>query len=113
MNELRAEIAGAASLVAGVHVKPYYRQTTKPGDGWVSLQRSDRDESGFGFMDRWAVTLVLPQDVKAAEDWMDSHIEQLAEALKDYLIVTAFVPAALRMDSGEVNGLVVEGTRGR
>lgn len=113
MKELREEIAQAASLVDGVNVKPYFRQTTKSGDGWVSLQRSDRDESGFGWMDRWAVTIVLPQDVRSAEDWMDDHLDPLANALKDYLIVTAFVPSTLRMDSGEVNGLVIEGTRGR
>ena len=113
MNELRAEIAGAASQVDGVKVGAYFRQTTKSGDGWVSLVRSDRDESGFGWMDRWAVTIVLPQATKAAEDWMDAHIEPLAAALSDFLIVTAFIPSTLRMDSGDVNALVVEGTRGR
>lgn len=113
MNELREELADAASQVDGVNVRPYFKQSTKPGDGWVSLQRTDRSDDGFGWMDRWAVTIVLSQTVKTAEEWMDDHLEQLAEALRDYLIVTAFIPSTLRMDSGEVPALVIEGTRGR
>lgn len=111
--ELRNEIAAAASLVDGVTVKPYYRQTAKPGDGWVSLQRLDRDDSGLGFMALWAVMVVLPQDLKAAEVWIDDHADAIAEALGHALVVSAVVPSSLTWGGNPVPGLVFEGYRAR
>lgn len=109
----RNELAAVASAVEGLNVTPYMRQSTRPGDGWVSLQRSDRDDSGFGFMDRWAVTVVLPQDLVAAEKWIDTNADALANALAKEMVVTAMVPATLVLDLGNVPGLVIEGSRER
>jgi len=107
----RQDLAAAASSVAGVKVGPYYRQTTKTGDGWVELQRSDRDDTGFGFMDRWAVKVITPQDLRAAEEWIESKREALTAALAPHMVVTALVPAVLVIDQGSVPGLVIEGSR--
>lgn len=109
----RADIAAAASTVTGVNVAPYYRQTTKVGDGWVGLQRLDRDDSGFGFMESWAVMVVLSQDIKAAEEWIEAHADALADALAAELIVTALIPERLVLDTGTIPGLTVEGVRAR
>jgi hypothetical protein len=109
----RNELAAYASAVDGCNVTPYMRQATRPGEGWVSLQRSDRDDSGFGFMDRWAVTVVLPQDLASAEKWIDANADALAAALAQGMVVTALVPATLVLDAGNVPGLVIEGSRER
>lgn len=108
---IRDDIATAASTVDGVTVEPYWRQDTQPGHGWVSLARSDRDDTGFGFMDRWTVTIALPQDVRAAEEWIEEHRDALTAAVASELVVTALVPATLTFDTGTTPGLVIEGSR--
>lgn len=107
----RGEIATAANTVAGVNVSEFYRQTTKPGDGFVSLAGYDRDDTGFGFMERWNVTVVLHQDVKAAETWIETNADALIDALSAVLVITALTPGKLALDAGAVPGVVVEGTR--
>lgn len=107
----REDIAAAASAVDGVKVTPFYRQTTKVGDGWVALQRLDRDDSGLGFMESWAVMVVLHQDIVTAEKWIESHADALTDALADELVVTAVIPERLVIDTGTVPGLTVEGVR--
>lgn len=111
MNHTRQLIAEAATTVDGIDVTPYYGTATAPGHGWVSLTRRDRDDTGLGYLNRWTVTVVCPQDLHAAELWIDNHADQLVDALSTELIVTAVVPATLVMDQGNIPGLVIEGTR--
>lgn len=109
---VRADLAAAANGAGmGLNVAQFYRQTAKVMDGWVSLVGMDRDDTGFGFMDRWQVTVVLHQDVKAAELWIEANVDALLAALAPQLIVTTVVPAQLTLDLGRVPGLVVEGVR--
>lgn len=105
------EIPARLAIASAANVSPYYNQTTVPGSGWVSLQRSEADDTGFGFMDRWAVTIVLPQDLAAAERWIEQMRDTLVANLKPVLIVTALVPATLTLGGGSVPALVIEGTR--
>lgn len=107
----RDDIAAAASTVDGVKVAPYYRQSAKVGDGWVVLQRLDRDDSGLGFMESWAVMVTLAQDVKTAEKWIETRAAALAAALETELHVMALIPATLTTTKGTVPGLVIEGIR--
>jgi len=112
-TELRAALASAANGVLGGPKKcsPYFRQTTKPHDAWVSWARMDRDDTGFGFMEAWEVRVVLHQDLAAAEKWADENTAALVEALSQHLTITAAYMATLVMDSGNIPGLVVEGVR--
>lgn len=93
------------------YVSPYYRQTLRPGDGWVSLGGWERDESGFSFMDTWELRVVLPQNLRDAEIWIDTHGEPLVNALKPHLTILALTPVTLVMDTGQVPGLVIQGVR--
>ena len=108
---VRDDIAAAANTCAAVKVSPTYTQTTRPGDGWVSLAGIDRDDTGFGFMDRWEVTVVLPSDIAGAETWMQTNIDALLTALAAQLIVTSATPSTLLLETGSIPGLVVAGTR--
>lgn len=108
----RADIATAASSVTGVSVTPYYRQSTKPGDGFVSLIGLDPDAAGIGYMERWAVTVVLSQDIPTAEKWIESNVDSLLAALEQQLVVTAVVPTTLSFDTAQVPGLSIEGSKG-
>lgn len=110
---VRAAIAAAANAHLGEHrVTPYYRQSTKPGWGWVSLASRDRDDSGFGFMDRYEVRVVLAQEIAQAEAWIDEHSDALVAAIAEELIVTTITPARLPLDQKTtVNALIIEGVR--
>lgn len=109
---VRDDLAAAASGVLGVKtVSPYYRQTTKTGDGWVSLGRRDRDDTGFGFMDTWEIRVIAGQDLADAERWTETHADALVTALATHLVITAVIPVTLVMDTGNIPGLVIEGVR--
>lgn len=108
----RDDIAAAASTVTGVNVSAYYRQSTKPGDGWVSLTALERDASGLGYMERWSVSVCLSQDIAAAEKWIEDNTDDLIAALSDQLVITAALPSTLVLDTASVPGLVIEGSRG-
>ena len=109
---VRTALADAANAVLGERrCTPYYRQSTRTGDAWVSLARHDRDDTGFGYMAAWEVRVVLHQDLAQAEKWVDEHVDDLVDALEQYLVVTAVVMVTLVTDTGNVPGVVVEGVR--
>lgn len=112
--EARTAIAAAASTVAGVNCKPYYRQSAKPGDACVRLASRAKAGNGFGYVDTWQVWLVLPQDLAAAEKWIDEHGPELEAALEQEFIggVATVTPADLQFGNGPgVNGVIYEGAR--
>jgi hypothetical protein len=114
---MSAVVRGAIAAAANAHlgerrVTPYFRQTTKAGWGWVSLASRDRDASGFGFMDRYEVRVVLSQEIAKAEAWIDEHSDALVDAIAEELVVTTVTPAVLNLDQKTtVNALIIEGVR--
>lgn len=113
-REDRQAIAAAVGSVPGVHCTPNYRQSLKPGDACVRLQVRTRAANGFGFVNTWQVWLALPQDVAAAEDWLDLHGPQIEEALNAEFIggVRTVTPAELVLGNGNTtNGVIYEGAR--
>lgn len=111
--EIREAIAAAANTVEGVNVSPWYRQSTKPGDGFVALARSERDESRFGFINKWEVLVALPSNLRDAERKFADLMDPLLAALKTELIVTAFYPSNLAFGTDSVPCVVIEGSRAR
>lgn len=107
----RQDIATAANTVAGINVSAFYRQTSKVGDGWVALVGLDRDDTGFGFMERWEVQVVLHQDIATAQAWIEANTDALITALAPQLVITGLVPSTLALETGAVPGLVIEGAR--
>jgi hypothetical protein len=105
----RTEIAAALSGVAGVNVTSNYRQVTKPGEGFVRLVAMTPEQ--FGFNAEWEVVIALPQDNKAAEEWIDSNFTSLVGALYRDLHVTRIAPAVLNYEAASTNALVLTGTR--
>jgi class 3 adenylate cyclase len=90
----RQAIAAALSGVAGVRGYAYRPKTTKPGDAWPLLGRMDR-AAGDAFTINWRVLVLLPQDEAAASEWIDSHVEQLVDALAPVGFVDPIEPVAL------------------
>lgn len=109
--EVREKIAAAASAVEGVNCTPYFRQSTKPGDAMVRLDRMVRDESGFAYMVTWQVVVMLPQDIATAEKWLDANTTLLIEAISEELVVTTVTPQQMALDTGVVPCVLIEGNR--
>lgn len=110
---VREEIAAAASLIEGVNVTPYYRQSLKPGDGFVRLGQRGRDGSGIGFIDTWELWLAVSQDIPGAEQWLEANLDDLLVSLGSAMYVTTVTPTELVIGTGgaTVPGLIVAGTR--
>jgi hypothetical protein len=106
----RTAIALAASGVADVNVTEYYRQSLKPGDGFVKWVGCSQGDELLGYVDVWQVWLAIPQDVKAAEKWLEDHLSALMAALHTEVIVTSATPAELLLGATAVNGLIIEGS---
>lgn len=106
----RDEIAAAANTVAAISVRPHYRQSTKPGEGWVRLDHTDYPDK-FGGLVTWQVLVILPQTIGDAEKWIETNQKPLVTALRDALIVRSARPAELAIDSGTVPVLLIEGQR--
>jgi hypothetical protein len=108
---IRQEIADAANTIEGIKATPYFRQTTRPGDAYVRLDRWVRDDTGFGYMATWALCVLLPQDLTAAEEWLETNLETVVTAIEEVLIVTAATPSRLALDTGTIPVVMIEGTR--
>jgi hypothetical protein len=78
----REAIADAASTVAGVNVHPTYRQGGKAGDGNVVWLRNEYPNI-FGAVEWWEVQILLPVDIKAAQDMAGELVPQLYAALSE------------------------------
>ena len=83
----RADLAAAASTVAGIKVDPYYRQTTKVGDGWIDDGPITPDDAGFGWLMTWRIRVVTPQDNAGSQKYLEAKGQALVDALKRQLTV--------------------------
>lgn len=110
-HAVRQLIADAASSVEGVTVSPYFRQTTKTGQGMVRLDRMLRSTNGFGYMNTWQVVIMLPTDLAAAEKWMDEKMNDLVEHISEAIIVTSVMPQQLALETGTLPVVIIEGNR--
>lgn len=107
----RAAIAAAANTVAGVTCSEYTRQLEKTGDALVRLDAVNYPDK-FGGVGTWEVFVILPQDIKAAEQWLDTNVEALKVALCAEMVVTTVTPTSIRYDTGiERPGVVIQGIR--
>lgn len=111
--DVRAALAAAASSVDGINCSPYFRQSTKPGDAMVRFERDARDESGFGFMRTWQVMVMLPQDLAAAEKYLDANLDAIVAAVAEELVITTVTPQQLALDTGLVPCVLIEGVRAK
>lgn len=107
---VREDIAAAASAVEGVDVSPYFRQTTRIGQGLVRLDRTDYPNP-LGGIDTWQVVIFLPSDLTAAEKWLESKRGALRDQLGAVMIVRRITPGQLALDSGTVPVVFIEGQR--
>lgn len=107
----RDTIAAAMNTTALVNVTPRYRQSLKPFDGFVKFNQLLPASNRFGYMTSWQVWLAIPQDMTAAETWVEAHLTALTDAFNAVCLVSSVTPADLVLGDQAVNGLIFEGTR--
>lgn len=106
----REDIAAAANAVAGINVYPGFRESTKIGDGWMKL--IGMTPQTFGYIREWMVVIVIPNQVTGAEEWMDTNLEAIADALSRQLEITKITPTAVPLsESGTVYAVAIQGVR--
>lgn len=91
---VRTALATAASTAEGITCKPHFIQSTEPGAAMVKLDRTVYPNP-FGGICHWSVVVILPQDMAAAEQYLDSHIPAVREAVAEELVVTDIQPQRL------------------
>jgi len=93
----RAELAAALNTIDGVIGYEYRPTTPRPGDAWPLLGPMERDE-GRAFIVTWRVFVFLPQDERAASDWIDAHFDAVVDGLSPVVFVDKgepfLIPAA-------------------
>lgn len=77
----RAEIAATLNAVDGVIGYKYRPTTPRPGDAWPTLPTLELQD-GLVWRPTWTVVVFLPQDERAASDWIDAHFAAIATALR-------------------------------
>jgi len=94
---VRETLAAAATTVEGVSCQPYFVQSTEPGAAMVRLDRIEYPNS-FGGICHWNVVVLLPQDMAAAEEYVDTKIPAVKAALEGELVITQIQPQRLEID---------------
>lgn len=107
---IREDLATAATITGLTNVTEYYRQSLRPGDGFVRMGQRRRAANGFGFVQDWEVWLALPADPATAEKWLDDHLTEITEAVSGVIVVTTATPSELILGQDSANGVVLAGS---
>ncbi|HEY9415284.1 MAG TPA: hypothetical protein VIQ30_11025 [Pseudonocardia sp.] len=115
---VRQELADAVSTIDGITCFPNYKDG-KPGTAYVEFLRTEYPpvHGVLGGEDYWGIVVVLPDDLAAAQQFMDTHRGPLRQALMPaagpkWLIVTQIRPALVALpDNPSTKTMVVEGHR--
>lgn len=107
----REEIAAAANLEYGIEITPYYELVSTPGLGYVERTRTEFPNK-FGGEDYFGVVVCVPQELKAAQAWIDDNQARIVKALSKAMVVTLAQPQLILLqDNQSIRALVVEGHR--
>ncbi len=107
---VRADLAAAATVVTGVNVTEFYRQSLKPGDGFVRYAGRKRSANGFGWIDTWEVWTAIPANLPDAEKWLEDNLPAVVDALDTVMVVATATPAEMALGTTTVNGVIIAGT---
>jgi hypothetical protein len=106
--DTRQAIAAALSRVTGIHGHPARPTALSEGDAWPQWRGSEK-AGGHAFTNTWAVLVVLPADDVSADAFVDAHGEQLVNALRPVLYVSALTPAEIPSEAGPMYALLITG----
>lgn len=91
---VRQDLADAANAVQGITAHPYVVADLDPGTTYVRLERIDYPNP-FGGVLHLNVVVILPQDLAAAEQYIEAKVPALRAAIEEHLVVTSVTPQRL------------------
>lgn len=109
---IRELLAAAANEVDGLEVTPHYRQALGAGDGMVRRDATTYPNS-LGGVVTWQVIICLPKDLDRAQDWLDTTIPDVVDALTQTgeITITSVEPQQLQLDAGTYPIALITGIR--
>jgi hypothetical protein len=104
----REAFADALDEVSGVRGYPYRPGAPRKGDAWPQWGGGEVDPASGQILNGWSVLVMLPQEERAADEWVDAHAQLIGDALEraDVAYVSGFAPANLS-PNGTVYGLLI------
>lgn len=96
----RQAIATALSSARGVRGHEYRPSTPRPGDAWPTLPTLTLVE-GLMWQATWSIIVFLPQEERAASEWIDRHFLDIAAALKSPGLAVEAEPAVMQTSGGD------------
>lgn len=104
----REAFRDALDALAGVKGYAYRPGAPRAGDAWPQWSGGTIDEPSGQIANGWAVLVMLPQQERAADEWVDEHAQTIADAIEraDVARVEGFAPANLS-PNGQVYGLLI------
>lgn len=108
----RADLAAALNGTGLVTVTGNYRPSIKAGQGFIKWAGRFRGDDGLGFLDTWQAWIALTKDVGHAEEWLETNLTALINALDTEAVVTNAEPAELVLGANVINGLILEAVAG-
>lgn len=103
----RAAIAAALSTATGVTGYVYRPGTPKTGDAWPLLGGLENAGNATTFAVTWRVYVYLPQDERSASEWIDTHHEDLVDALLPVGFVDRIEPVNIGTEQAPVSALLL------
>lgn len=109
MQGKRQEIADALDTVPGVRGFRVRPSAASTGDGWPQWGGARRPDSARGmFTQVWRALIRVPGDEVAADEWVDAHIDDLADALRSVGYMTECTPVNLTgTDNTPIRALMI------
>lgn len=107
----RTEIADLLSAVEGVNGYAYRPTTPRPGDAWPILPSLNLQD-GLVWRPEWSVVVFLPQDERAAAQWLDTNFESIANALRGGSVFPESADLATESASGTERAVLLIKIRG-
>lgn len=104
----REEFRAALATVAGIKAHAYRPGTPRPRDAWPQWTGGTVDDVSGQVMNGWSVLVMLPQDERDADAWVDANAQLIGDAIETAQVakVDAFAPANLS-PNGTVYGLLI------
>jgi hypothetical protein len=117
MNSLattRGSLAGAVAGVAGLVGYVYPPTVFKPGDGWAQWGGDLQVDGGpyaMTFTRKWRVIIILPEDMRVADQFVDGIYDQLIDAVSNVLAIETIEPSKLNADGSQAayQALIITG----
>lgn len=105
----RQAIATALDALPYVQGSAQRPSVMSEGDSWPQWAGAAYAR-GHAYTNRWNVLLVLPQaDDVSADDYADTHADEIIEALRPVMFVDEFQPAKIPGEAGDLYALLFSG----